>query len=200
MSLLLRWSSEDILSALDMINRHSGTPNMHLVAQGLGTLLSLQLMSLIDEHRFESIHLFNIPSRFPKSLRTFILSYMHQNTSMQQIWSKHLHTHTLPDLARQLSLTERSALLLSNSWLAKDWLYTLRQHHSIESLSLLSNIQLLSSLPTTLSGPIHVYTSLDDNTVLHTPSSEMSRWNMQFHALQPSFFPLITFTETLYLT
>ena len=192
--------TEDILSAIEIINRHSGSPNFHLIAQGLGTLLGLQLMSLINVHRFESIHLFNVPSRFPNRLRTLLFSYMHQNTSIQQVWSKHLHTNTLPSLARQLSLAERSALLLSNSWLAKDWLHTIRQQGSIGSLSLLPNIQLLSSLPSQLACPVHLYKSSNSPNVLETPSHEMSLWNIHFHSLQPSIFPLITFSETLSLT
>ena len=190
---------EDIISALDAVNDHAGTSKLQLIGQDLGTLLALHLMGCIDSSRFESIHLFNVPYRLPKSIRALFLSYMHQNSSIRQVWSKHLHTGLLPELAQRLSLTERSALLFSNSWLAKDWVQTLRHHPTIESVSFSPNILLLKALPSTLGCPVHVYASSESDILLHSSLCEMNSWTVHYHSLPPSVFPLLSLTEPLSL-
>lgn len=188
---------EDIINALESINSHSGSSRLHLIGQDLGSLLALHLMGCIDSNRFESIHLFNLPYRFPKSFKTMFLSYIHQNTSVRQVWDKHLHTGLLPEIAQKLSLIERSALLFSDSWLAKDWIRTLRQHPCIESMSFSPNILLLKALPSTLSCPVHMYTSSTSDSLVHSPLAEMKNWTVHSHSLPPSIFPLLTFNNTL---
>ena len=188
---------EDILSALDAIHDHSGTSTLHLVGQDLGALQALHLMGCIDSSRFESIHLLNLPYRLPSSIKALFLSYMHQNTSVRQVWAKHLQTGLLPDIAQQLSLTERSALLLSDSWLAKDWIRTLRHHRTIESIAFTDNICVLKALPATLPCPVHLYTSSTSEVLLHSPLFEMQSWNVQFHSLSTAIFPLLSLNEPL---
>ena len=161
--------SEDIIASLDAINDHAGTAKLHLIGQDLGALMALHLMGCIDSGRFESIHLFNLPYRLPNSLRSLFLSYMHQNTSLRQVWAKHLHTGLIPDIVQELSLTERSALLWSDSWLAKDWVRTLRHHQTIESLSFTSNILLLKALPLILPCPVHLRIPVRRRITYFTP-------------------------------
>ncbi len=184
--------TEDILSALQMIEQHSNSHSVHFVSQGFGTWMTLLLMALQDQRRIESVHLFNTPHHLPSSLISTVLSFVHQDTSMQQVWVKHLSAPKFPVLLKSLSLTERSALLNSNSWLSKDWLYTLRKNRTLKTLSLTPPIQLLHSLPIHLRYPLHSYQTTS-SAISHIHGSAIH------HSLPKSFFPLLRTDVTLHI-
>ena len=177
--------TEDVLSAIQMIEQHSGSNSVHLIGQGFGSWMTLLLMTLQDQRRIASVHLFNTPERLPSSLLSTILSFVHQETSMQQVWSRHLSAPKVPSLFKKLSLTERSALLHSNSWLSKDWLHSIRQNRTLKNLSLMEPIHLLNSLPRTLQYPLHTYKS--ESLASFSPIHESAVQN----SISKSFFPLL---------
>ena len=185
----------DILSALDVINHHAGTQNIHIIGQDLGSILTLYLMSLIEQRRVKSLHLFNVPYTFPTSLTSTVLSFVHQDHTIRQVWSRHLHTQSLPVWANELSLTERSALLYSDSWLSKGWIKELRNNRTIETLHTHQNITLKQSFPKRLLCPVHIYSSWAEDRDVHASS-----WfeNPHIVKLSKSVFPLLR--ENTYLT
>lgn len=185
----------DILSALDVINHHSGTHNVHLIGQDLGGILTLHLVTLIEQRRVQSVHLFNIPYAFPTSLKSTLLSFVHQDHTVRQVWSRHLHTGSLPSFVNDLSIKERSALLYSDTWLSKEWMKELRNNQTIETLQTAQNILLKQSFPNQLVFPIYIYSSLPEHR-----NSNIASWfqHPNITSLPKSVFPLLA--ETTFLS
>ena len=193
-------ATDDIHSALLMIDQHSGSRQHHLVGQDLGSILSLHVLSIFEPTRFASIHLFNTPFEFPSSLKSTLLSYIHQDTSMQQVWNRHLTTKTLPKFSDSLSIEERSALLYSDSWLAKDWVSTVRMSDSLRNFSISNEISFLRSLPEKVSCPVHCYSSHESAlSSIDSLSSHVSLWNIFRHSLSSSVFPLLDSATQLHI-
>jgi|GEM_PF-4481143 len=185
-------ATDDIHSALLMIDEHSGSRQHHLVGQDLGSILLMHVLSIFEPTRFASIHLFNLPFEFPSSLKSTLLSYVHQDTSIQQVWNRHLTTQTLPKFIDLFSIEERSALLYSDSWLAKDWLAVLRMANSLRNLSIVDGISFMRSLPEELYCPVHCYSSHQSAmSSIDSLREHVSSWNMSTHNLSSSIFPLL---------
>ena len=184
----------DILSALDVINHHSGMHNVHLVGQDLGCILTLHLLTLIEQRRVKSVHLFNTPHAFPTSFKSTLLSFVHQDHTLRQIWSRHLHTGSLPSVVNDLSIKERSALLYSDSWLSKDWMKELRNNQTIETLQIAQNILLKHSFPNQLVFPVHIYSSWSEQQDI-----KIAAWfqSPNITSLPTSVFPLLADTTFL---
>lgn len=193
-------ATDDIHSALLMIDEHSGSRQHHLVGQGLGAILLMHILSIFEPTRFASIHLLNLPFEFPSSFKSTLLSYVHQDTSVRQIWNRHLATQTLPKFVDLLSIEERSALLYSDSWLAKDWLTVIRMANSLSNLSIANGISFIRSLPEDLPCPVHCYSSHKPAlSSIDSLSEHVSTWNMHKHVLPSSIFPLLNPTTQLHI-
>lgn len=185
---------QDILTATDLIQQHSGCHSYHVVAQDLGSLLALQWLAMVDTRGFNSIHLVNPTLQVQTSVKRTVLSYLHQNKSVQQIWKRHLSTQTLPSAVKNLSLLERSVLWYSNGCLSKDWAALLRTENFIEALEISPNISLGNALPAHLDCPLHLYVSepTDSTEQPTSPLYHATRyWDCQEHLISPAVFPLL---------
>lgn len=181
---------EDISTAIGAIQQHCNHREIDLIGAGLGSILTLFWLMYNGASRVRALHLLPPTHQILPKFRYRIASKLGRRFSMKSLWNYHLSLQILDDWLETFTLSERSFLVHSDSWLDATWINALLDWTNSQSIRLSSGGLLTHALPSLDNVSVHHYASnkTTPNTWMIPPKVF---YRQPAHSLPDTAFPIL---------